>query len=386
MNYYHRVYAEININNIIDNLANIKKHVGEDTNVMLVIKADGYGHGAIPISKALNHEDIDYLGVATIDEAVSLREVGIELPILVLGFTPEDRYEDLINYNIAQTIYQESMVERLSEVAVSLEREAVVHIKIDTGMNRIGFISTPETVHIIDQISKMEGIIIEGLFTHFSKADEGTRDYTDNQINIFNHMVVALSEIGIKPPIIHLSNSAGMIDYRKAHGNMVRVGIALYGLYPSDEVNHKDILLKPSLSLKSHVIFVKDINTGDKVSYGGIYTATSKRRVATVPVGYGDGYPRALSNIGRVIINGQYAPIIGRICMDQFMVDVTDIGEVNCNDLVTLIGEDQGISITVEEIASLRDTINYEIICQLGKRIPRVYMRDQKIIETVDYF
>ncbi|MDA3847777.1 MAG: alanine racemase [Vallitaleaceae bacterium] len=386
MNQYHRVYAEININRIIENLTNISNYVGDQTKVMLVIKADGYGHGAIPISKALNKEDIDYLAVATIDEAISLREAGIELPLLVFGFTPVDKYPDLIMLNITQTIYQEDMANSLSDVAVSMGAEAKIHLKIDSGMNRIGFKSDAATINTVKSISELKGLIIEGIFTHFSKADEGTRAYTDNQITQFNRIVSELAHVGVKPPIIHLSNSAGMIDYRKGHGTMVRVGIALYGLYPSDKVNHEELKLKPSLSLKSHVIFVKDIEAGDKVSYGGIYTAPSKRRIATIPVGYGDGYPRALSNIGRVIIKGHFAPIIGRICMDQFMVDVTDIEAVVCGDLVTLIGEDHGSSITVEEIASLRDTINYEIVCQLGKRIPRVYMRDDVVIETVDYF
>lgn len=385
MKRYHRVFAEININHIIDNLTEIRAHVGSNTKVMLVIKADGYGHGAIPIAKALNDEDIDYIGVATIHEAVSLRKEGVGLPILILSYTPVDLYETLINFNLTQTVYQMETVHELSEMAVRLGQKAKVHIKVDTGMNRIGFKPTDESLDNIQAISKMEGIEIEGLFTHFSKADEGVRDFTEGQISKFNAYVERIKGLGINPPLIHYGNSAGMIDFKQAHGDLVRVGIALYGLYPSDFVNHDLVKLKPSLTLKSHIIHVKDIHQGDKVSYGGHYEATEKRRIATIPVGYGDGYPRALSCKGRVLINGQFAPIVGNVCMDQFMVDVTDIG-CELNDQVTLIGVDGDQEITVEEIAEFRDTIPYEIICQLGKRIPRVYIRDDEIIQMVDYF
>lgn len=386
MKKYHRVYAEININHIVDNLKNIKAHIGSDTRVMLVIKADGYGHGAIPISKALNEEDIDYIGVATIHEAIALREEGIDLPILVLGYTPYPYYSDLVKYNITQTIYGEDMLEKLSAIAIAMCKVAKVHIKVDTGMNRIGMKPNQALLDYIVQVNQLAGVEIEGLFTHFSKADEGENDYTNNQIDVFNQFLKDLEALGIKAPIVHAANSAGMIDYQSAHKEMVRVGIALYGLYPSEDVSHTAVKLRPSLSLKSNVVYIKDIEAGEQVSYGGIYTAKSRRRIATVPVGYGDGYPRALSNVGRVLINGVYAPIIGRVCMDMFIIDVTDIEGVTIGDLVTLIGQDGDKSITVEEIAKHRETINYEIICQLGKRIPRVYIRDGKTIETVDYF
>lgn len=385
MKRYHRVFAEININHIIDNLTEIRAHVGSHTKVMLVIKADGYGHGAIPIAKALNDEDIDYIGVATIHEAVSLRKEGVGLPILILSYTPVDLYETLINFNLTQTVYQMETVHELSEMAVRLGQKAKVHIKVDTGMNRIGFKPTDASLEHIDAISKMAGIEIEGLFTHFSKADEGETAFTDNQIKRFDAFVKQVKALGIHPPLVHYGNSAGMIDFKQAHGDLVRVGIALYGLYPSDMVDHNIVTLKPSLTLKSHVIHVKYIEPGDKVSYGGRYTAQERRRIATIPVGYGDGYPRALSCQGRVLINGQYAPIVGNVCMDQFMVDVTDI-QCEFNDPVTLIGVDGDHEITVEEIAAFRDTIPYEIICQLGKRIPRVYIRDDEIIQMVDYF
>lgn len=386
MKRYHRVYAEINIDDIISNLIQIKHHVGPNTKVMLVIKADGYGHGAIQISKALNREEIDYLGVATINEAIALREVGIDLPILVLGFTPEDNYSDLVKYNITQTIYSENMVEKLAAIAYAMNKVALVHIKIDTGMNRIGLKPSPEMIRYIKNIGDLQGIKIEGIFTHFSKADEGETEFTMNQLRIFEEFLKNLEASGVKPSMIHASNSAGMVDFPVAHQDMVRVGIALYGLYPSEEVNHSEIKLTPSLSLKSNIIHLKRIEPGALVSYGGIYKATSPRIIATVPVGYGDGYPRGLSSVGRVIINGEYAPIVGRVCMDMFMVDVTDITDVKNGDQVILIGRDGNKAITVEEIAKHRGTINYEIICQLGKRIPRVYIKEGKVIETVDYF
>lgn len=386
MKQYHRVHAEINIDYIAQNLHAIKAYVGEDKEVMVVIKADGYGHGAIPIARQLYEAGIDSIGVATLQEAVALRKYGIDIPILILGFTHEDEYKTLIEYNIIQTVYRYEMAVALSKVAVDLGRTATIHIKIDTGMTRLGFYPTQESVARIAEMHQLPGLYIEGLFTHFAQSDARDREYTQLQLNRFNVFSAQLEAAGIHIPKKHASNSGGVISYPDAHFNMVRAGIILYGLYPSDEVDQERLKIQPSLSLLSNVIFVKEVEPGTPISYGGDYVTDRVRRIATIPVGYGDGYPRSLSSKGRVLIRGRYAPIVGRVCMDQFMVDVTDIADVTEGDEAVLIGAQGDNRITVEEIAALDGTINYEIVCQLGKRIPRVYYKGGQVVYTVDYF
>lgn len=386
MKQYHRVFAEINIDYIEDNLKAIKEYVGYDKEVMVVIKADGYGHGAIPIAKYLFEAGINSIGVATINEAIALRKDGIDIPIVILGYSPEEEYSSLIEFDIIQTVYKYSMVKGISDVASKLGKNAKIHIKIDTGMTRLGFYPNDETIELLVEMCKLPNLDIEGIFTHFAKADEADRSYTLEQIKTFNTFIDKLEKKGIQISKIHASNSAGLMGYKEAHYNIVRAGIALYGLYPSDQMDQSVITLKPSLSLKSNIIFLKDVESGVAVSYGGTYITKERCKIATIPVGYGDGYPRSLSSKGRVLIRGQYAPIIGRICMDQFMVDVTQIEGVSEGDEAVLIGSQGDKNIPVEEIAAIDGTINYEIVCQLGKRIPRVYFKDGKVVNTVDYF
>ncbi len=386
MKQYHRVHAEINIDYIEQNLHAIKQYVGTDKEVMLVIKADGYGHGAIPIARQLYEAGIDYIGVATLQEAVALRKYGIDIPIMILGFTHEDEYPILIEHNIIQTVYRYEMAVKLSQVAVEMGRTATIHIKIDTGMTRLGFYPTDESVELIKRMHGLPGLKIEGLFTHFAQSDTHDRAYTQLQLDRFNELNRKLEAAGIFIPKKHASNSGGVINYPDAHFNMVRAGIILYGLYPSDDVDQSLLKIKPSLSLLSNVIFVKEVAAGVPISYGGTYVTDCARRIATIPVGYGDGYPRSLSSKGRVLIHGQYAPIVGRVCMDQFMVDVTHIPDVIEGDEAVLIGAQGSNCVTVEEIAQLDGTINYEIVCQLGKRIPRVYFKNGEVVYTVDYF
>lgn len=386
MKQYHRVFAEINIDYIEDNLKAIKDYIGHDKEVMVVIKADGYGHGAIPIARHLYEAGINSIGVATLNEAIALRDYGIDIPIVVLGYSPEEEYNLLVDYEIIQTVYKYSMAKGISDVAAQTGKIAKIHIKIDTGMTRLGFYPNDKTVDILVQIQNLPNLDIEGIFTHFAKADDKDNSFTKEQIKIFNQFIVKLKANGIVIPKIHASNSAGLIAYKEAHFDIVRAGIALYGLYPSDQIDISVLELKPSLSLKSNIIFLKEVESGVPISYGGTYITSEKCKIATIPVGYGDGYPRSLSSKGRVIIRGQYAPIVGRICMDQFMVDVTYIDNVCEGDEAVLIGSQGDKRVSVEEIASIDGTINYEIVCQLGKRIPRVYYKNGKVVNTVDYF
>ncbi|PKM53962.1 Alanine racemase [Petrocella atlantisensis] len=386
MRHYQRVVAEINLDAIIHNYREIRKYLSEGTKICSVIKADGYGHGAIPIAKTLSEEGVDAFAVAASHEAVLLRKNNIHCPILVLGYTSEDDYHDMVKHDITQTVFRLDMAEKLSAVAMQLGKMARIHIKIDTGMGRIGFEPDDQALQIIKKISKLPMIKIEGIFTHFSRADESDHSTSHIQLDIFKGFIAKLKEAGIEYFDLHMSNSAGLIEVHQAEFNMVRVGIALYGLYPSYEVDHTLFKLKPALTLKSNIILLKEMDEGMPISYGGTYVTGRKTKVATIPVGYGDGYPRALSSKGRVLIRGSYAPVIGRICMDQFMVDVTDIEGVKEGDVVVLIGDMMGQGISVEEIASHMDTINYEVVCQLGKRIPRVYYKNQKPVLSIDYF
>ncbi len=277
----------------------------------------------------------------------------------------------------------------LEDIAKKCSRKIKIHLKIDTGMGRIGIraIRKPveEVLSQVKQLHESEYLDMEGIFTHFSKADEFDKTYTNMQIDIFDRLLEAMEAEGIRPQYIHASNSAGLIDMGRANYNMVRAGISIYGLYPSEEVDHS-IKLRPALSIISRVVFVKDVEEGEAISYGGIYITDRPSVIATIPIGYADGYSRALSNKGQVIIHGQYAPVVGRVCMDQILVDVTDIDNVRENDEVYLIGTSGDANISVEDLARHMQTINYEVICLIGKRVPRVYVKGNEVVETIDYF
>lgn len=378
---YFRVTANIDLDAIENNLNCIRNILPTETKIMAVIKADGYGHGAVPVAKFLNTIGVDAYGIAIIEEGIELRKAGIEKSLLILGYTPKEQFRQLIEYNITPTIFQISAAKELSKEAIRQKKIANIHIKIDTGMSRVGFYDNEESIEEIKEISKLEGIRIEGIFTHFACADDMDKTVSNNQLERFLKFVNRLTEEGIHIPIKHASNSAGLMDLPEATFDMVRSGIVTYGYYPSDFVHKERLLLKPAMEIKTHVSFVKKLEAGVGVSYGYTYITDKRTKVATIPVGYGDGYPRQLSSKGRVIINGCYAPIIGRICMDQFMVDVTHIDNVKQGDLVTLVGRDKDCFISVEELAALSDSFNYEFICNVGKRIPRLYYQNQKIVE-----
>ena len=387
MKQYNRVCAEIDLDAIAYNMEQMKNRIGEGARLIGVIKTDAYGHGAVPIAQMF--EKIPYIwgyAVACLDEGMILRKNGIEKPILVLGCVFPDQYEDMIRHDIRAAVYTEEMAEGMSRTAVKLGKDAYFHIKIDTGMGRIGFPVTEESADTIRRICSLPNVCPEGMFTHFAKADEADKSYTRMQHDRFMWMKEQLEKRNVSIRYYDCDNSAGIIDFPDMKHDLARAGISTYGMYPSDEVDKSAVDLKPALSLKSHVIFVKEVEPGTSISYGGTFTADRKMRIATVPVGYGDGYPRSLSNKGYVLIRGKKARILGRVCMDQFMVDVTDIPDAAFMDQVTLIGSDGEERITVDDLAELSGRFNYEFVCCLSKRIPRVYRRGGEIILQTDYF
>lgn len=380
---YYRVQAKVDLNAIRHNLLEVRKKIKEDTKLMVIIKADAYGHGSIPLAKAIGDSRmIDYYGVAIIEEAVELREAGIEKPILILGYTPKEQYDLVVAYDVVQTVFQYEMAEALSEEAKRQGKIAKIHIKVDTGMSRIGFNDTKESIEEIKRIATLDHIEIEGLFSHFSSADETEKDCTNNQLNRYIKFIDMLEMEKIFIPIKHIANSAGIIEFPEAYFNMVRCGIVTYGIYPSDIVNQLEIKLIPAMELITHVIYVKDVEAGVGISYGATYVTDKKMRIATIPVGYADGYSRNLSNQGKVIIHGQYAPIVGRICMDQCMVDVSHIDDVKQGDLVTLLGREEDCFISAEELAKWSHSFSYELVCTVGKRVPRVYTKLETLEST----
>lgn len=387
MNQYSRVHAEIDLDAIIHNMEAMHDNISEHTKIMAVIKADGYGHGAVEIAEAIDHLSyVSGYAVATVEEGLILRNHGIDKPILILGYAFSEQYPDMIRAGIRPTVFTREMAEELSFAASQLDMDCPIHFAIDTGMSRIGYQVTEEAANEMAQIAALPHIIVEGIFTHFARADEADKTYAHRQIKLFQKMIGMLEERGLNIPIKHCSNSAAIVELPEANMDMVRAGITLYGLWPSEEVDKTRIDLRPALSLVTHVAYVKELDAGRQISYGGTYTTEEKRIIATIPVGYADGYARGLSNKGDVLIHGKRAPIRGRVCMDQFMVDVTDIPDVKCGDRVILIGRDGNEQITMEEVGERSGRFNYEFVCDLGKRIPRVYVHGGEIVGTKDHF
>lgn len=385
MKQYKRVYATVDLDAIRQNMEAMKANIAKGTMICGVVKSDGYGHGSVPVAKAV--EDLVWgYAVAAVEEGWVLRDHHITKPILVLGYVPEEEFESLVEQEIRYTVSEWKEVEILSKIAQKLGKNAYVHIKMDTGMGRIGLRFAEEILTLAQKIETLPNIVIEGIFTHMATADMADKTKAKEQIRMFKEMLQLLENNGIYIPIRHCSNSAGIIDLKEANIDMVRAGIALYGLYPSEEVNKENVCLTPVLELKSIVSYLKTVPKGSPIGYGATFVTQKETKVATVSIGYGDGYPRALSNKGYALVRGKKAPIIGRICMDQFMMDVSDIPEIQQGDTVTLIGKDQNEQITVEELAELAGTFNYEFVCDLGKRIPRVYISGGKIVGTKDYF
>ena len=384
-NKYYRVYAEINLDAIVKNVDNLMALTKENTGALAVVKADGYGHGDVAVAKAVAQKVTGY-AVATLDEAVNLRENGVKKPILVLGYVDPYEFDILVSHEITATVFDVETAQLLADAARVQKKQAHCHIKVDTGMRRIGLEPDENGIAIVKQITALKELSADGIFTHFAASDETDKTSAEHQFKLFTDFTGRLEKEGIHFTYRHCANSAAVIDMPQVDLDMVRLGIAMYGMYPSDEVKKEKVELFPALDLKSHITMVKEIPAGEKVSYGGTFTTTRTTKLATVSVGYGDGYPRALSSKGYVLVRGQKAPIVGRVCMDQMMVDVTDIENVTRADIVTLIGKDGDAEITVEEIAALAGTFNYEFVCCLGKRIPRIYFENNKEVEQKDYF
>ena len=367
---YNRVTALISKEAIKHNFNNIKKLVPDGVKIMPVIKADGYGHGALTFADVLESKS-DYFAVAIIEEAIELRKHGIKIPIMLLGYTNPAYFEMAIENDITITILTFEDAQKMSCIAGQLRKTAKIHIPVDTGMGRIGFTPDENGADEVSKIASLDNILIEGIFTHFSTSDEENKDFTILQAEKFSYFKELLLSRGVKPAIFHCANSGAIMQHNKFSFDMMRAGIILYGLYPSEKVDKSVLDLSPVMSLESHVAFVKTIQKGDSVSYGRTFIADKDMKIATIPVGYADGYPRLLSNKGKVIINEKYAPIVGRICMDQFMVDVSHIDNIEIGDKVTLIGKQGNLSISADEIAELTETINYEVTCNISKRVPR---------------
>ena len=376
-----RICAEIDLSAISWNMESMHRNLKPGTDMIAVVKTDGYGHGAAAIAHKI--EDLPYLwgfAVATFEEAEELRQAKITKPILILGYVFPYCYEDLARLQIRPAVFRLDMLEQLAAAGKKAGRPVSIHVALDTGMSRIGVRPDDQGVDFVRRVLELqkEGwICLEGIFTHFSRADETDLDHTYMQIRRFSEFCSRIEkELGYRIPLRHCSNSAGIIRLPEANFDLVRAGITLYGLWPSSDVPQEPVPLRPVMSLRSHIVYIKTVDEGTQVSYGGTYVTSKEERLATVPVGYGDGYPRSLSNRGYVLIRGRKAPIRGRVCMDQMMVDVTHIPEAQEGDTVTLIGQDGDLSISMEEMGDLSCRFNYELACDISPRVPRVFIDD----------
>jgi len=364
---YRPTWAEVNLNNLQHNYKIIRSLLDERTKVLVTVKADAYGHGLIQVAKRLVKCGVDYFGVASIDEGIELRKAGVKVPILLLGLILKSDIKPLFAYSLTPTVCDIGLARSIDQAAAKLKKKISLHVKVDTGMGRIGVLHK-EAFGLIKEISELKNVTIEGIFTHFSLADFNRR-FTELQIKLFNRLVDDLKRNKIEIPLVHAANSMGLVDYKHSHFTMVRPGLIMYGLYPK---NGLKIRLKPVLSLKTRVIFNKQVPKGSGISYGRTYITKRPTQVVTLPIGYGDGYPRNLSNLAHLLIAGKKFRISGRVCMDQIMVDVGNV-KVKVGDEVVLIGRQGPHKITAEELARLSGTISYEIVCGLGSRIPRIY-------------
>ena len=383
----HLTWAEVDLNAYAHNIKELRRIAGKTARLMAVVKADGYGHGAVEVAREALKHGAENLGVARISEAVQLREAGLEAPIMIFGYTPPDLAPTLITYNVTQTVYATAAAKSLSEFAARQGRQIKVHIKVDSGMGRLGLLLDPpaagnpsdrphqSSVKEILAISRLPGLVVEGLFTHFATADSADKAYAARQLEKFLDFANHLRRAGLEFPVKHAANSGALIDMPDSHLDMVRPGIATYGLYPSDEVNKSNVALKPVMTMKSRIIHLKKVPAGFNISYGITYQTKKPTTIATVPVGYADGFSRLLSNRGHMLVHGQKVPIVGRVCMDLTMLDVGNVPDVAIEDDVVVFGQHQNESVTADEMASTLNTINYEIVSTITARVPRIYVK-----------
>lgn len=384
MSKYYRMRADINLSAIRKNIETMHSYLPKGKKLLAVIKANAYGHGAIEVAYALD-DLADYYGVAFIDEAIELRQAGIQKPILILGHTDDSLFELVVDYDITQTIYSYEQAKTLSDIAMNKRKKAKIHVKLDTGMNRIGFPCVKESVEKISKIGQLEGLNVEGIFTHYYLADAKDKTVANKQLDKYTEMLGWLTEAGMQFDIRHISNSAGIMEMPNETYDMVRSGIATYGLYPSEEMDKEACVLYPAMKLVSHITHVKMVKKGETIGYGATYTVPEDKVIATVEVGYADGYPRALSNCGRMLVHGEFAPIVGRVCMDQTMIDVSHITDVKIGDEVVLVGEQGNYILPVEELADMSVSFNYEFVCDVNRRVPRVFYQDGIVIGEKNY-
>ena len=380
---YFRTQAKIDLDAVEYNYNNTRAKLPQGCKLLGVIKADAYGHGAVELARFLENK-CDFFGVACIEEAVELKKAGIKTPILILGYVAPAFYDLVVKYDIRIPVFSYDTAKALSDEAVKQGKTVPFHFCIDTGMSRIGFQVNEESADVCKEICALPNIEAEGLFSHFATADETDLTKALAQREKYKAFVEMLKSRGIQIPIKHLNNSAGIMNFDE-YFDMCRMGIILYGLYPSEEVDKSLLDIKPVMSWLTHISYIKTLEAGREVSYGGTFKTTEPRVIATIPVGYADGYPRCLSNKGRVIINGQYAPIVGRVCMDQFMVDVTDVDGAELDSTVTLVGKDGDAELSMEEVSNAAYSFNYELPCRVARRVPRTYYKDGKFIKATNY-
>lgn len=386
-----RAWAEINLDNIAHNISEIRKKIGADTKLLAVIKADGYGHGYKEVARVAVDNGADFFGVASADEAMQLRKNGFETPILILGPVIESEYKDVIENNIAIPVFDRQTAKNISSVAEKIGKKAIIHIKIDTGMSRIGYVAdglegtADRIAEEVVYLTSLPNIVAEGIFTHFAKADEPESDFTDIQYERFVSVCEAVKSRGVDIALRHCCNSCGIMNYPQYHLDMVRSGIITYGYYPYDGADKEGLSILPAMQLKATVTDVKRIGGGVGVGYGGTYVTEHPIDIATFSIGYADGYFRSLSSKGEVIVGGNIANVIGRVCMDQTMADVSGIKNIKIGDEVILFGTDGNNTITVDSVAAKAGTINYEVLSVVGKRVPRVYIKDGKVVKVLNY-
>lgn len=381
-----RTWAEIDLDALAHNMREIRKITNPNAQIMAVVKADAYGHGVKECAKTLLENGADRFAVATLDEAKELRNIFSDVPILILGSSMEEEAREIIKNEIMPNVYTYEFAKALSDTALELGKKVKVHVKLDTGMSRIGFVvrdvDNDDLIDEIVKISELPMLEIEGIFSHFAVSDEDRDDYTRLQFNRFMGVCNALEKRGVKIPIKHICNSAGIMMYPEYHLDMVRPGVIMYGMYPSNFVDKTRLDLKYVMSLKSVITYVKDIEPGRGVSYGVEYIADGVARIATVPVGYADGYLRMLAGKAKIAVNGKLFPIAGRICMDQCMIDVTSVNNIKRGDEALIFGDG---AVTVDDVAGWIGTINYEVTCMISRRIPRVYLKDGKVLKVIEY-
>lgn len=380
------VWAEIDLDNLAHNIREVKRIVSSDTLIMAAVKADAYGHGALWCARTFLENGSDRLATATLGEALELRRNGVTARILCLGYIPSYLFTKALENDIGITIYRWDKALELSKTAVKEGKEAIIHIKVDTGMGRLGLQVSESTHEEIIKICNLPGIFVEGIFTHFAVADEPNQNYTRQQYSLFNNLIKKLEIEQMEIPIKHVSNSAAIIDYPEYNLDLVRPGIMLYGFYPSRYVNHSIVDLRPAMKLKAKISHIKKVPKGTRLSYGLTFKTARKSKIATVPAGYADGYRRDLSNRGEVFVKGKRAPIVGRICMDQFMIDVTEISGIEMGDTITLLGDGSNEAPSIEEAAHTLETITHEITCSISRRVPRVYIKDNNVVGATDFF